>query len=77
MQLWSRFQMLRKGEVPKAYVVRTTDTLLEEDVKTYVNGQVSSYKHLEGGVEFLDTIPKSPAGKILRRVLRDRNKSRQ
>ncbi|PIO57987.1 hypothetical protein TELCIR_20590 [Teladorsagia circumcincta] len=27
-----------KGEVPKAYVVRTTDTLREDDVKTFVNG---------------------------------------
>ncbi|PIO75601.1 hypothetical protein TELCIR_02332 [Teladorsagia circumcincta] len=66
-----------KGEVPKAYVVRTTDTLREDDVKAFVNGQVSSYKHLAGGVEFLEAIPKSPTGKILRRVLRDRTKSRQ
>ncbi|KAK6031184.1 hypothetical protein OSTOST_02659, partial [Ostertagia ostertagi] len=51
-----------KGEVPKAYVVRTTDTLREDDVK------VSSYKHLAGGVEFLEAIPKSPTGKILRQI---------
>ena len=31
-----------------------------------------SYKHLNGGVEFTDVIPKNPSGKLLRRVLRDR-----
>lgn len=30
------------------------------------------YKHLAGGVEFIDVIPKNPSGKLLRRVLRDR-----
>lgn len=29
------------------------------------------YKRLAGGVEFIDTIPKNPSGKLLRRVLRD------
>ncbi|KAJ7185170.1 hypothetical protein GGX14DRAFT_383691, partial [Mycena pura] len=28
------------------------------------------YKRLEGGVEFIDVIPKTPSGKLLRRVLR-------
>lgn len=31
-----------------------------------------AYKHLAGGVEFVDVIPKNPSGKLLRRVLRDR-----
>ena len=30
------------------------------------------YKHLAGGVEFVEVIPKNPSGKLLRRVLRDR-----
>lgn len=33
-------------------------------------GQVSNYKRLRGGVQFMETIPKSPSGKILRRELR-------
>jgi 4-coumarate--CoA ligase len=32
------------------------------------------YKHLAGGVEFLDAIPKNPSGKLLRRLLRDKAK---
>jgi acyl-coenzyme A synthetase/AMP-(fatty) acid ligase len=36
-------------------------------------GKVSHYKQLKGGVEFVNEIPKSASGKILRRVLRDRH----
>jgi acyl-coenzyme A synthetase/AMP-(fatty) acid ligase len=28
----------------------------------------------QGGVEFIDVIPKSPSGKILRRMLRDKDR---
>jgi len=63
----------RHGEVPKAFVVRA-DTpegaaLTEEDVKAALAPHVAEYKHLHA-VEFVDIIPKSAAGKILRRVLR-------
>lgn len=30
------------------------------------------YKHLVGGIEFVDSIPKNPSGKLLRRLLRDK-----
>jgi acyl-CoA synthetase (AMP-forming)/AMP-acid ligase II len=59
------------GELPKAFVVRSDNTLSEEDVKEYVKERSVHYKHLRGGVEFLSQIPKSQAGKILRRKLRD------
>ena len=32
--------------------------------------QVSSHKQLAGGIEFVETIPKSAAGKILRKDLK-------
>lgn len=32
------------------------------------------HKWLKGGVEFVDVIPKSPSGKILRRLLRDKER---
>ena len=35
---------------------------------------VAAHKRLRGGVRFIDAIPKSPSGKILRRVLRDQLK---
>ncbi|CAI2355115.1 unnamed protein product [Caenorhabditis sp. 36 PRJEB53466] len=63
----------KAGELPKAFVVRADETLSEQDVKDFVKPKVSSYKQLEGGVEFIEEIPKSAAGKILRRFLRDRS----
>lgn len=36
---------------------------------------MASYKQLTGGVIFLDEIPKSASGKILKRVLRDEAES--
>ena len=38
---------------------------------------MAPYKWLQGGVEFLQEIPKSPAGKILRRFLREREKTKK
>ncbi|KAL2670288.1 hypothetical protein Neosp_014755 [[Neocosmospora] mangrovei] len=72
----------RSGEVPKAFVVRspvaqaTVEEELQQDISNYVAAHKAPYKQLKGGVEFLDSIPKSPSGKILRRVLRDREKRR-
>ncbi len=58
------------GEVPKAYVVRRGD-VSEGDLMAHVAERVASYKRIRA-VEFIDEIPKSPSGKILRRLLRDR-----
>lgn len=58
------------GEAPKAYVVKKYASLGEREVEEYVAGRVAKHKHLVGGVEFIDAVPKSVSGKILRRVLR-------
>ena len=59
------------GELPKAFVVVAPgQELSEDDVKEFVAGKVASYKQLRL-VEFIDEIPKSASGKILRRFLRD------
>lgn len=63
------------GEAPKAYVVRKDATMGEREVEEYVAKRVAKHKHLAGGVEFIDAIPKSASGKILRRLLRDAHKS--
>lgn len=64
-----------EGELPMAFVVRKADvTLTEKDVHVYVDENVAAYKKLRGGVEFIDEIPKSLSGKILRRELKDRLK---
>lgn len=61
----------RSGEVPKAFVVRQPghESLTADEVKDYVRPQVAPYKQIEI-VEFIDAVPKSLAGKILRRMLR-------
>ncbi|PAV73599.1 hypothetical protein WR25_00779 [Diploscapter pachys] len=61
----------KAGEKPMAFVVKKTDKLTERDVQKYVEERLSPYKWLTGGVKFVEQIPKSPSGKILRRLLRD------
>ena len=59
-------------ESPRAYVVRKPGTnITEEEVKSLISEKLASYKQLTGGVIFLKEIPKSPSGKILKRVLRE------
>ncbi len=60
------------GEIPKAFVVRRPDVEVgAAEVMDHVAERVASYKRVRE-VEFIDQIPKSLSGKILRRVLRER-----
>uniref|UniRef100_A0A914Z8M1 4-coumarate--CoA ligase n=1 Tax=Panagrolaimus superbus TaxID=310955 RepID=A0A914Z8M1_9BILA len=61
------------GEIPKAFIVRKNSNLTEQQIHEFVNAKTAAYKHLKGGIEFISEIPKSPAGKILRRFLRDQS----
>lgn len=59
-------------EKPRAYVVKQPGSkLTEDDVKKLISDNLASYKRLTGGVVFIPEIPKSPSGKILKRVLRE------
>lgn len=58
-------------EVPRAYVVADGEKISATQIEEYVRGNVADYKRLRGGVVYLDAIPKSPAGKILRKDLRE------
>ncbi|SPO00160.1 probable phenylacetyl-CoA ligase [Cephalotrichum gorgonifer] len=67
------------GEVPKAFVVKSaaatgSDDEVARGIAKHVEDHKARYKWLKGGVEFIDVIPKSPSGKILRRLLRDKDK---
>ncbi|XP_049788641.1 luciferin 4-monooxygenase [Schistocerca nitens] len=60
------------GELPLAYVVKQQGvSLTEEEVISFVAGLVSPQKRLRGGVRFVNAIPKTASGKILRRLLKD------
>jgi acyl-CoA synthetase (AMP-forming)/AMP-acid ligase II len=60
------------GEIPKAYVV-TRGGVTAEEIMDYVGTRVAHYKRIQR-VEFVESIPRSASGKILRRelVMRER-----
>jgi acyl-CoA synthetase (AMP-forming)/AMP-acid ligase II len=61
------------GEVPKAFVV-LRDAATADELMRYVADRVAPYKKVRG-LEFIDQIPKSASGKILRRVLVERERA--
>ncbi|KAI2637667.1 acetyl-CoA synthetase-like protein [Hypomontagnella submonticulosa] len=71
------------GEVPKAFVVKSasaaskSDEEVARDICKWVEDHKARYKWLKGGVEFIDAIPKSPSGKILRRLLKDKEREKR
>ncbi|KZT36856.1 acetyl-CoA synthetase-like protein [Sistotremastrum suecicum HHB10207 ss-3] len=60
------------GEYPRAYVVPAHPNVTVASVEAWIAKRLAAYKRLTGGVEFLEAIPKSASGKILRKVLRER-----
>ncbi|OAK95611.1 acetyl-CoA synthetase-like protein [Phaeosphaeriaceae sp. SRC1lsM3a] len=62
-------------EAPRAYIVPQTPEKatqeVAESIKKWLAERVSKHKRLEGGVHFVEAIPKNPSGKILRKQLRD------
>jgi acyl-CoA synthetase (AMP-forming)/AMP-acid ligase II len=61
------------GEVPKAFVV-THGSITPDEVSRFVAEHVAPYKKVRA-VEIIDEIPKAPSGKILRRVLVERERT--
>lgn len=65
-------QYIMSGAVPKAFIVLKYETSVDEIIAWTAN-QVVPYKRIKE-IEFIEQIPKSPSGKILRRVLWNRKK---
>ncbi len=63
------------GEVPKAFIVPRGECRVEE-VLEFVAARVAPFKKIRK-VELIEQIPKSPSGKILRRILVQRERSQQ
>ncbi|CAH2102457.1 unnamed protein product [Euphydryas editha] len=60
------------GELPTAFVVKQPGAkVIEQDIIDFVANKVAPWKKLRGGVLFVDEIPKTPSGKILRRKLQE------
>lgn len=68
------YQEEEHTEAPRAYVVpasgHSPSDELAKDIQSFLNERVAYYKKLRAGVRFVDAVPKSQAGKILRRVLK-------
>lgn len=61
------------GQVPRAYIV--TEGLpdkekAERDISSYIESQVSKHKKLTGGIVFIEEVPRSNTGHLLRRELK-------
>lgn len=64
-----------KQEIPKAFVVAAPGSgLTADDVMAFVDAEVAPHKKVRR-VEFIDAIPKSTSGKILRKDLRARERA--
>ncbi|OAA73807.1 4-coumarate-CoA ligase 2a [Cordyceps fumosorosea ARSEF 2679] len=62
-------------EAPRAFVVLTPGaSISEQSLVDYVHAKVADYKKLRGGLVFVDAVPRSPSGKILRKQLRESEK---
>ena len=60
----------KAGEVPKAFVVKEKGVhVSEKELMDFVGQKVSKHKNIKI-IQFVDEIPKSAAGKILRRNLK-------
>ena len=61
----------REGEVPRAYIVRSSPALTEESVHRHMKENLAEHKQLTGGVEFVTSIPKGRVHLILVRNFMD------
>jgi len=61
------------GESPRAYIVKASDSQVNEsDVRTHISQWLSAYKQLNGGIVFLDAVPRTSTGKIDRKAIKER-----
>lgn len=65
----------RATEVPRAYLVVGLGVKASEEtgreIQAWMKGKVANHKQLRGGIRFIDLVPKSAAGKILRTKVRE------
>jgi acyl-coenzyme A synthetase/AMP-(fatty) acid ligase len=60
----------RFGEAPRAYIVAKKGTSpTADEIHAFMAKNAAPYKQLVGGIEFMELIPKTASGKILRKDL--------
>ena len=61
-----------RGQVARAYIVaRSAGEAISTDIQAFMKTQLSQHEYPRQ-IEFVDALPKTPAGKVNRKVLRDR-----
>jgi long-chain acyl-CoA synthetase len=60
----------QSGEAVAAYIIRRDPELTAESVKAFARENLTAYK-VPKLIHFRDALPKTPVGKVLRRMLRD------
>lgn len=69
---WTLTRYRRDGrEHPRAFIVRSDNKITGTDIMEFLEARLSAHKKPTGGIVFVDAIPKSPSGKILRRMLQE------
>ncbi len=65
------------GEVPKAFVVlwANYEQVSAAELMAWANGKLATFKNVRE-IEFVQAIPRTPSGKILRRVLKQQERQR-
>jgi len=63
-------------ELPRAYIVPRNPSHLKDptfpaQIQKWIKGKVAYYKELRGGVVCVESLPRNPSGKLLRRELRE------
>jgi long-chain acyl-CoA synthetase len=68
---------VQAGEIPKAFVVLRAgyENLSTDELIAWANGKLATYKNVRK-IEFITAIPRNQSGKILRRVLKERELQR-
>jgi long-chain acyl-CoA synthetase len=67
------------GEIPKAFIVLKPEyrnKITAEEIMEWCKERISGYKRVRE-VEFVEELPRTPSGKILRRVLREIERSKK
>lgn len=65
------------GEIPKAFVVlrKGYEQVSEDELMLWANGKLATFKHVRE-IAFIEAIPRNPTGKILRRILKEREQQK-
>jgi len=56
-------------EYPRAFVVRKQNVATAEELFGFIQARFAPHKWLTGGVYFVDSIPRTGSGKVIRRSL--------